>query len=153
MPSLDPGKKSFRSALLIEAAFNTFGGLAMISFPYQCLALMVPSTAAIAPLSTTLMQLMGAFVLLLTTPLVCAYPNTVNGIASRPAAYWTLASGEVFILGVLAYQWTTAGTSSGLSNITFGAVGAVLGGTLAARAYAMSQGARLMGSVSVQKQD
>jgi hypothetical protein len=153
MPVIDTGKKAFRSALLIEAGFNTFGGLSMITFPYQCLSFMVPSTSAISPLSVTLMQIMGAFVLLLTTPLVAAYPNTVNGIASRPAAYSTLASGEVFILGVMAYQWGTAGTKSGFSNATFLAVGAVLGSTLAARAWAMMNSAKLMGNVTVQKQD
>lgn len=152
MPALYTGKKAFRSALLIEAGFNTFGGISMIAFPYSVLALMVPSTSAISPLSTTLLQLMGAFVLLLTTPLLAAYPNTVNGIASRPAAYWTLGSGEVFIIGVLAYQWTTAGSSSGLSDKTvFGVVG-LLGGTLAARGYALVQGEKWMGRVGT-KQD
>lgn len=58
----------------------------------------------ITPTSVALTQQFGAVVYALTAPLVLAILNARRGIESRQSIYYTLGSGEAFMISLSLYQ-------------------------------------------------
>ena len=146
-----PPSSVFKKALLFEGCANLVGGSGMILAPTTFLRFLLPTTVLVTPLAVQLTQWLGGIVLALNTPLLLAYPDTKEGIASRPTAYWTLAAGEVALLGVMGLQMlkpSAVGAQNVLTERAMGATWLVLGSTLAWRLYVLLVKPEMMGSAA-----
>ena len=92
-----------RTAFLLEAAGNLFGGTAMLLYPRQILTMLtvdsIPATTTV-----TLLQWLGALTYGLTPQLLWGLPNTSRAIASRRQCYETLLAGEACLVGIMLWQ-------------------------------------------------
>ena len=145
MSVISTGTSLFRNALLVECVANIVGGTGFLLAPEQILSMMTHQSAPITPLSTSLLQWMGALVLALTTPLALSYPNTAAGVGSRATTYWTLGLGEVFLISLMGFQ-QLSGRSPFTGRFVVGAI-AVLSPTLAWRVWCLVYRPEWMGSV------
>lgn len=146
-----PSSSVFRKALLFESFADLVGGSGMILAPTTFLRFLLHPTVLATPLAVQLTQWLGGIVLALNTPLLLAYPDTPRAIASRPIAYWTLAAGEVALLGVMGLQMLVPGVMEAQNVLTERAMGAtwlVLGSTLAWRLYVLLVNPEMMGTVA-----
>jgi len=129
----------------MESLANITGGIGMLLFPNSVLYWMTKTSTPITPLHLELVQWLGGVVLALTTPLLLAYPNTIAGIINRSTCYWTLGAGEAALVPIMAWQ-LMSGQSSFSDNSLIGGI-AVLGGTLAYRAFVLNMKPEWVGIV------
>ncbi|KAK5000350.1 hypothetical protein LTR66_000768 [Elasticomyces elasticus] len=143
------GHPYFRAALLFEACANLFGATIFTLAPRYTLSLLATSSVQITPLAVTLSQWLGGLTLALATPLVLAYPNTPEGIASRPTVYWTLGAGELCVVAIMGWQYMS--NTSGMTARALAMSMGVLGGTLLGRLWVLIARPDLMGRVEGMK--
>lgn len=130
-----------RTAFALEAAANIFGAACMLAFPHQILKSATPSTLlhqAPTAMSKTLLHWTAGLVLGLTPQLLLALPDTPRAMASRWMVYTTLLSGEVALVGLMAWQGVMKDESAvGMSNTALWLCGLNLGIISVWRVYAM----------------
>jgi len=137
MSTFHPGTSVFRNLLLLESVANVIGGVGMLFSPSTSLSFMAKSPALeTSGVALNLIQFCGGLSFALAAPLLLGYPNTATGVASRYAGYVTLGAGEVFLVGIMGWQYVS-GQSGFSDNFLLGGM-AVLGGVLGLRAYTIA---------------
>lgn len=107
-----------RYAFGVEAVLNIVSGTGMLMYPEQSLAFLVEDPITdINRFSIAQIQWIAMFVYCLTAPLLLGIPNTRTAIESRPIIYWTLFSGELFLISLFIHQ-ANAGASMGIGSST-----------------------------------
>lgn len=120
---------AFRTAALLEITANLTSILPLLLNPSFALSFLLTSPSQITPATLTLARYFGCFVATITVPLLLSLPTPAPGPAgeaqraTRRVTYITLAAGEVFLGGMMAWLWYVGG-DSGMTDK------ALLGGAL-----------------------
>lgn len=93
-----------RISFAIETGLNIFMGTTLTVFPKWLLNSVVIEPATLTPTSISICQWLGAIILASSIPVGVVIPNTRGAIESRRLIYWTLLTGEGFLIPLFLYQ-------------------------------------------------